>query len=249
MLRQTPTTTRNANSFSRNQGCAGVQCGAIGVVCRPERIPRSTAPAPKWARATFPWSREVCLLPGTNWQCGSSLSILSTPVILGSDPAYLVSIESLQALERAFTAAFNGRAEIAVWRDLYLREIKFSHQELFSEQARGPCPGPERRVQLARDTLQRTRDALGRLPLVCPLPPPWLSVNLTALLIEKCSYGEGGGTRRAISQKKMRQLVANPRLMAKYLRADQTRARLFSVELAELDSHSPIQTAIGVGMS
>lgn len=90
-------------------------------------------------------------------------------------------------------------------------------------------------VHLARTTLERTRAALVRRQDICPVLPPWLSEELTALLLQKVSFGRGGGQQGAISRERMRVLLSNPRKLIRYLCENKLRASLFTAELAALE--------------
>jgi hypothetical protein len=156
------------------------------------------------------------------------------PILESSRRGGLVEQTTLQALENAYSQCFGCAPKTAAWLGLFLRELEFARRDWLALRLSGADPGPEQHVGLARTVLDRTRDALGGAGLGGELPS-WLSPNLTALLLQKVSFGRGGGPQRALSRNGMAGLLSSPSNVARFLRANPRRASRFSVELAELE--------------
>jgi hypothetical protein len=162
-------------------------------------------------------------------------SRLLEPVALGLDDGCLTATDTLQAFDSAFQAAFRGAPEIVVWLDPFIRELEHGRAKWFAAEYRGADPGPEERLEFARAVLDNTRIVVDHYRSRYAVLPRWLSVKLTTLFLQKVSFAGGGGPQGAFSPGRLRGLLADPGKMVRYLRANRTRERLFSVELAELE--------------
>jgi hypothetical protein len=158
-------------------------------------------------------------------------------VARAAESGEMVSNDAILTLRRAFRGAFGCLPEIVVWRDLLVEQLEVARIEWFAEQAGGAEPRAERSKELAEAALQRTCDHVGQRAILSPVPPRWLSANLTALLLRRFSFGRGGGTQRALSKQRIRDLLSDPRELARYLREDPERRGFFPRELREL-AHS-----------
>jgi hypothetical protein len=156
---------------------------------------------------------------------------LLEPVAFGFRDGCLAGNDTLIRLDRAFDAVFQCAPEVAVWLDPYVRELEHGRREWFAAECRGSEPGPAESLKIARKILHKTRATVDQYG--CRLPR-WLSVELTALFLQKVSFARGGGPQRSLSVKRMREVLSERGKLVRYLRSDRTRARVFSVELAEL---------------
>jgi len=87
----------------------------------------------------------------------------------------------------------------------------------------------------AREVLRCTRDRLSTAELSCPLLPQWLVPELVALLLQRFSFGRGGGPDRAVSSERMREMLLSPSVLAAYLRGQSLGAVRFARVLVALE--------------
>ncbi len=155
------------------------------------------------------------------------------PILRSAAHGALVENSRLGALESGFHEAFGCAPQTAAWLGAFIRELELGRCAWFAAELTGTEPGPEERKELARVTLRGTRDALASSAPGCELPR-WLSVNLTVLLLQKFSFGRGGGPQGALATNSVRDLLKDPVKMIAFLRVKKYRSRMFSAELALL---------------
>lgn len=133
-----------------------------------------------------------------------------------------------------FRLLFAHRRSLFGWTR-FIRELEDGRATWFAEEYRGAEPGPAERRAFARVVLDNTQTVVDQYRSRYDVLPRWLSVELTALLLHKVSCLRGGGPQGTLSAGRRRELLSNPVKMARHLRESKMRARLFAVEIAELE--------------
>jgi hypothetical protein len=146
-----------------------------------------------------------------------------------NDSRLTVPVETLKAVERAYSAAFPWPPWFPwLFEFLERARIAWYRRELLG------TVGSDDVLEAGRAVLCCTRAVLADAEHFCPLVPRWLSAELVALLIQRLSFGRGGGPDRALSRKRIRDLLLHPLKMASYLRTLDGGEKLFSGVLEEL---------------
>jgi hypothetical protein len=143
---------------------------------------------------------------------------------------HTVRAETLQALEAAYDAAFPWPN----WFPWFFEYLQRARIAWYDWETAGLAT-PDHVLEVGRAVLRWTRDALSDAIVFCPLLPRWLVPELVALLLQRFSFGRGGGPDRALSHDRMRELLLHPPKMAKYLRSLQGGEKRFRGVLAELE--------------
>lgn len=141
-----------------------------------------------------------------------------------------VAREALEAIDRAYAAAF-PYPEWFPWFFEYLQRARIA----WYEREIAGLVASDDIVAAGREVLRLTRDRLSTADLSCPLLPRWLAPELVALLIQRFSFGRGGGPDRAVSHDRMREMLLIPSELAGYLRAQPRGAVRFAGLIAELE--------------
>jgi hypothetical protein len=146
---------------------------------------------------------------------------------------HAVRAEALRAVESAYGAAFPWPNWFA-WFFEYLQRARAAWYDC---ETAGLIPDDP--LEAGRAVIRCTRDALSEAIVFCPLLPWRLTPELVALLIQRFSFGRGGGPDRALSYDRMQELLLHPPKMAAYLRSLTGGEKRFSRVLAELDRDVP----------
>lgn len=146
-----------------------------------------------------------------------------------------VPVDFLEAMRRAAPAVFGCDPDDAYWLVPFLGELEAGRSERLALESREAGPGTIDLRPLAEEVIVRTLRRVQRLAPSIGLPP-WLSGRLVALLLKRFSYTRGGGANGSLTKESIRRLLADPRQLSKYLRAEPGRARVFANELCLLDA-------------
>jgi hypothetical protein len=146
-----------------------------------------------------------------------------------------VTDDHREALRRITQAAFDCESEDALWLVPFLGEIEAARGERLVLESREADPSTTNLIPLAEVVIGLARRRAQRLAPSIDMPP-WLSPQVTALLLKRFSYSGGGGPYAALTPDSIRRLLADPRRLRKYLNESPERARLFHAELAALDA-------------
>jgi hypothetical protein len=138
--------------------------------------------------------------------------------------------EALEVLSRAYWSAFQT-PEWVLW---FVECVERARIAWYQREQAGLI-GPDDVMEFGRAVLRQVRAILGTASVYCPLLPAWLAAELTALFIQRFSFGRGGGPERAISRARFLRLLQYPAELAAYLRASKSMKERFSAVLAELD--------------